>query len=189
MEELDKKDMEIKNLNKEELLNLKQEIEDRIKTIEVKEVEVKKDTLLSLKKGDKIFGIRLSYGGHRLKEPNELNGLVDIIDYCGIVDVSLNDQKDSFSISISHPTEAFGIRTTLLKKEYENEYCYLSINLMKTGYDAFYTLKPKTWKEDLKRMLYSDIEYRKNRLQEDIDLLNSKLDLFINSEKKINEYI
>ena len=92
--------MEIKNLSKEELVNLKQEIEDRIKTMEIKEVELKKGTILSLKNGDKIFGIRLSFGGHRLKEPDELNGLVDIIDYCNIEGVNLKYGKDVFSISI-----------------------------------------------------------------------------------------
>lgn len=181
--------MEIKNLSKEELVNLKQEIENRLKTIEIKEVEVKKGSLLSLKNGDKIFGIRLSFGGHRLKEPDELNGLVDIIDYCNIEDVNLKDGKDSFSMSISHPTKPFGVSTTLSKKDYENEYCYLTIDTMKTGYDAFYTLKPKTWKEDLIRMLNRNIENRKKYFQEDLDLLNSKLELFINSEEKINEYI
>lgn len=181
--------MEIKNLSKEELVNLKQEIEDRIKTLEIKEVEVKKGSLLSLKKGDKIFGIRLSFGGHRLKEPDELNGLVDIIDYCNIEDINLKDGKDTFIISISHPTKPFGISTTLLKKDYENEHCYLSIDLMKTGYDGFYTLKPKTWKEDLIRMLNRNIQSRKKNFQEDLDLLNSKLELFINSKEKINEYI
>ena len=181
--------MEIKKLSKEELVNLKQEIEDRIKTIEIKEVEVKSGSLLSLKNGDKIFGIRLSFGAHRLKEPDELNGLVDIIDYCNIEDVNLKDRKDVFSISISHPTKPFGISTTLLKKDYENEHCYLLIDLMKTGYDGFFTLKPKTWKEDLIRMLNRNIENRKKYFQEDLDLLNSKLELFINSEEKINEHI
>lgn len=60
---------------------------------------------------------------------------------------------------------------------------------MKTGYDGFYTLKPKTWKEDLIRLLNRNIENRKKYFQEDLDLLNSKLELFINSEEKINEYI
>jgi hypothetical protein len=181
--------MEIKNLNKEELVNLKQEIEDRLKTIEIKEVKIKKGSILSLKNGDKIFGIRLSFGGHRLKEPDELNGAVDIIDYCVVTDINLRGKSDDFRISISHPTEPFGISTTLLKKDYESEYCYLNLDTMKTGYDGFYTLKPKTWKEDLIRQVNIDIENRKKYLQEDLNLLNSKLELFINSEEKINEYI
>ena len=181
--------MEIKNLSKEELVNLKQEIEDRIKTMEIKEVELKKGTILSLKNGDKIFGIRLSFGGHRLKEPDELNGLVDIIDYCNIEGVNLKYGKDVFSISISHQTKPFGISTTLLKKDYENEHCYLSLDTMKTGYDGFYTLKPENWKEDLIRLFNKQIENRKKYFQIDLDVLDSKLKLLIDSEEKINEYI
>lgn len=181
--------MEIKNLNKEELVNLKQEIEDRLKTIEIKEVEIKKGSFLSLKHGDKIFGIRLSFDGHRLKEPDELNGVVDIIDYCDVTDMNLRGNSEDFRISISHPTKQFGISTTLDKKDYEYEHCYLNLDTMKTGYDGFYTLKPKTWKEDLIRMLNINIENRKKYFQEDLDLLNSKLELFINSEEKINEHI
>jgi hypothetical protein len=181
--------MDIKNLSKEELVNLKQEIEDRIKTIEIKEVKVKKGSILSLKNGDKIFGISLSFGGHRLEEPKELNGVVDIIDYCVVTDMNLRGGSDNFRISISHPTKPFGISVTLDKKDYEYEHCYLDIDTMKTGYNGFYTLKPKTWKEDLIRMLNRNIENRKKYFQEDLELLNSKLELFINSEEKINEHI
>jgi hypothetical protein len=109
--------MEINNLSKEELVKLKQEVDDRLKTIEVKEIKPKEGTILSLKQGDKIFGIRLSFGGHRLQEPNELNGEVDIIDYCNIEGLSLKDKSDDFSISISHPTKPFGISTTLTKED------------------------------------------------------------------------
>ena len=181
--------MEIKNLNKEGLVNLKQEIEDRLKIIEIKEVEIEKESILSLEKGDKIFGIRLSFGGHRLEEPDELNGAVDIIDHCIVTDVSLDEEGDVFRINISHPTEALGISAPLLKKEYESEHCYLKLSTMKTGYNAFYTLKPKTWKEDLIRLLNKNIEDRKKYFQRDLELLNSKVDLFIASEEKINEYI
>ena len=181
--------MEINNLSKKELVRLKQEVDDRLKTIEVKETKPKKGTILSLKQGDKIFGIRLSFGGHRLKEPDELNGEVDIIDYCNIEGLSLKDKSDNFSISISHPTKPFGISTTLRKEDYIEEHCYLCIDLMKTGYDGFYTLKPKTWKEDLIRMLSKNIEDRKKYFQQDLEILESKLNLFIQSEDKIKEYI
>ncbi len=181
--------MEINNLSKKELVRLKQEVDDRLKTIEVKETKPKKGTILSLKQGDKIFGIRLSFGGHRLKEPDELNGEVDIIDYCNIEGLSLKDKSDNFSISISHPTKPFGISTTLRKEDYIDEHCYLCIDLMKTGYDGFYTLKPKTWKEDLIRMLSKNIEDRKKYFQQDLEILESKLNLFLQSEEKIKEYI
>ena len=181
--------MEINNLSKEELVKLKQEVDDRLKTIEVKEIKPKKGTILSLKQGDKIFGIRLSFGGHRLKEPNELNGVVDVIDYCEVTENNLRGKSNDFRISISHPEVPFGISTTLTKEDYIDEHCYLVIDTMKTGYDGFYTLKPEIWKEDLIRMLNKNIESRKKYFHEDLKILESKLGLFIQSEEEINEHI
>ena len=180
--------MEINNLSKEELVKLKQDVDDRLKTIDTKETKPNKGTILSLKHGDKIFGIRLSFGGHRLKKPDELNGSVDIIDYCNIDGISLKENGD-FSIGISHPTKPFGISITLEKEDYIEEHCYLSMDLMKTGYDGFFTLKPETWKVDLVRMLNKQIENRKKYFQKDLELLESKLELFLKSEDKINEHI
>jgi hypothetical protein len=181
--------MKIDNLSKEELVKLKQDIDNRLKIIEVKNTKPNNGTILSLKMGDKIFGIRLSFGGHRLVEPKELNGEVDIIDYCDITGMDLRGDSDNFRISISHPEGGFGISTTLNKNEYMNEHCLLSIDTMKTGYDGFYTLKPETWKKDLKRMFdenLKDIEYN---YQKELEILQNKLNLFFDSEEKINQYI
>ena len=179
--------MEIKKLSKEELVSLRQEIDDRLKVVEIKEEKIKRGKILSLKNGDKIFGIRLSFNGHRLKEPNELNGVVDIIDYCNVKEMNLGDE--AFFISVSHPTKPFGTSITLLKKHYENEHCFLLTDLMKTGYDGFFTLKPKTWKEDLIKTFHNRIVNHTMCFQKDLDLLNDKLKLFINSEAKINDHI
>lgn len=180
--------MDINNLSKEELVKLRQDVDDRLKTIEIKNTKPKKD-LMSLKKGDKILGIRLLFGGHRLVEPEELNGNVDIVDYCNIEGIDLNYDKDIFGISILHPTKPFGISTTLNKEEYLDEHCYLNIDTFKTGYDGFYTLKPETWKEDLIRMFNKIVEYRKEYFQKELNILKSKVTLFIDAEKKINEHI
>jgi hypothetical protein len=181
--------MEINNLSKEELVKLKSEIDSKLNKIEVKTTKPVKGTILSLKKDDKIFGIRLSFGPHRLEEPNELNGLVDIIDYCEVTDNDLRGKSYDFRINISHPNKPFGIGITLTKDDYKNEHCLLGIDTNKTGYDSFFTLKPETWKEDLIRLLNENIENRKKYFQKDLDLLESKLDLFIQSQDKINEYI
>jgi hypothetical protein len=195
--------LEINNLSKKELVKLKQEIDDRLKTIEVKEIKPKKGTILSLKQGDKIFGIRLSFGGirlsfgghrlsfggHRLVEPKVLNGKVDVIDYCEITGIDLRDDSDDFRISILHPEIPFDIGTTLYKDDYKDEHCYLDIDTMKTGYDGFYTLKPENWKEDLLRMSNKNIENRKRYFQQNLEILEGKLNLFIQSENKINEHI
>lgn len=181
--------MDINNLSKEELVKLRQDVDDRLKTIEIKNTKPKKRSLMSLKKGDKILGIRLSFGGHRLVEPEELNGDVDIVDYCKIEEMDLTYNKDIFGISISHPTKPFGISRSLCKEEYLDEHCYLCIDTMKTGYDGFYTLKPETWKEDLVRMFNKTVETKKKYFQEELNILESKVKLFIDAEKKINEHI
>jgi hypothetical protein len=181
--------MEINNLTKEELVKLKNEVDNKLKTIDVKITKPKNGTILSLKNKDKIFGIRLSFGGHRLNEPEELNGVVDIIDYCEVTENDLRGDSNDFRIRISHPEVPFGISTTLSKDYYKDEHCLLSIDIMKTGYDGFFTLKPEIWKEDLIRMLNKNIENRKKYFQEDLEILESKLNLFIQSEEKINEHI
>jgi hypothetical protein len=192
--------MKLEKLSKEELVKLKEDIDNRLKTIKIKTTKPKNGTILSLKEKDKIFGIRLSFGGHRLVEPKELNGEVDVIDYCEITGIDLRGDSDDFRISISHPEVPFGISTTLYKDDYKDEYCYLNIDTMKSGYDGFYTLKPENWKEDLKRMFeihlknkekyyQQDLKNKEKYYQQDLKILKDKLNLFIQSEDKINEHI
>ncbi len=182
--------MNIDNLNKEELVKLRQDINNRLQTIEVKSaIKPDKESILSLQKGDKIFGIRLSLGGHRLEDPIELEGCVDIVDYCYVAGIDLRENSETFRISISHPTKPFGISTTLNKEKYITEYCYLSIDLIKTGYDGFYTLKPENWKEDLIRVFNKHLEIRKKVFEQDLNILNAKINLILESEKLINQYI
>lgn len=179
----------IKKLSKEELVKLKQEIDNRLKIIKIKSTKPKKGTILSLKDGDKILGIRLSFGGHRLAEPKELIGEVDAIDYCAIDGVDLRGNSDEFRITISHPEIPMGISTTLLKERYKDEHCLLIINTMKSGYDAFYTLKPKTWKQDLKRMYDKHLKNIERYYQEELGIYEKKLNIFLESEEKINDSI
>lgn len=151
--------------------------------------EKKRGTLLSLRNGDKIFGIRLSFNGHRLKEPDELSGHVDIVGYCDIENMDLRSDGEDFRISISHPTEPFGVTITLPKSEYEEEHCYLHIDTMKSGYDGFYTLNPENWKKDLIEAHKKVIKNRKKNHQKNLDILDSKIQLFMESEVKINEHL
>ena len=157
------------------------------KPMVIKNTNNLKSNILSLKQNDKIFGLRLSFGGHRLEEPKELNGEVDIVDYCEITSMDLRGNSDDFRVGISHDEVPFGLTTTLNKKEYMCEHCLLSINTMKTGYDSFYTLKPESWKEDLIRMFNKNTENRKKHFEIETDILKSKVDLFIESGKKINK--
>jgi hypothetical protein len=152
----------------------------------MKTTKPKNGSILSLKHKDKIFGIRLSFGGHSATEPKELSGEVDVIDYCDITSIDLRDDSDYFRISISHPTVSFGISTTLYKDHYIDEHCYLNLDTMKTGYDGFYTLKPENWKEDLNRMFDLHLKKKENQYQQELKIYQDKFNLFMDSEQKIN---
>jgi len=123
-------------------------------------------------------------GGHRLAEPKELNGEVDLIDYCDVIDVYLYDNSDKLRIHISHPTEVFGFNGPLWNCK--NEHCFLCMGELKTGYDCFYTLKPDTWKKDLKRMYESALIDKENNYQEELRTFANKLNIFFDAEEKIN---
>ena len=179
----------LEKLTKEELIKLKNDVDINLKAIEIKTTKPKNGTILSLKHKDKIFGIRLSFGAHRLEEPTELNGAVDAIDYCEVGEIELRRDSDNFRISISHPEVAFGISTTLMKDDYKDDHCLLNIGTMKTGYDAFYTLKPKTWKKDLKRMFKQHLKHIDKYHQENLKIYQNKLNLFLDSEEKVNKLI
>ncbi len=185
---------ELKELNKEELLDLKKKINNRLKSIKTK--EQKKDTLMDLKTNDKIFGIRLSMGGHRMVDPEVPHGEVDIIDYCVIEGNNLKWGKnggsgddDAFRLIISHKKEPFGVSTTLSKEEHGDKHYLLCIDTMFSGYDSFYTLKPERWKEDLKKA-YKERMERVNRYhQSNLDKYKQKLDWFLEGEEMVNEHI
>lgn len=144
-----------------------------------------KDAILDLRVGDEIFGVRLSFGGHSLLEPKELNGKVDVTDYCVVQDVNLRGDSDDFRINISYPSESigFGIETTLLKEIYMTEYCMLYMNTFNTGYDQFYTLKPKIWKDDFKRLYQQKLKQENENFQHRLKIFDCKFDMFLNNHK------
>jgi hypothetical protein len=140
----------------------------------------KKNDILSLKTGDKIFGIRLSFGPHRLQDPKELDGKVDIMDYCY---ASATDRNDGyFHLNISYHHKDFGLSVVLNIEEYINEYYYLNMDYMKSGYDAFYTLKPETWKSDIILAHTKFVNSRYAKFQEYLEIYNKKLKLFTQPE-------
>lgn len=178
--------MELNNLSKKDLIKLKKDIDEILKVIDVRKIKSNKTSLRDLKVGDKILGIRLTLGGHSLKEPSFLDGSVDIIDYCNIS--ALNIGENSARLGISHPDRPFGITTTIDLDQLD-DHCYLNVNLFKSGYDGFYTLKPETWKQDITRLLEESINRSRKNFEEDLNLLRAKVNLFIQAEEKINQYI
>lgn len=183
--------MELNKLSKQELIDLKGSIDLELHKIETRNAKIilNKGSLLGLTGGDKIFGIRLSFGGHRLVDPEELNGVVDIIDYC---DIDNNDLRGSnskdFRLSISRQGGGFGISTTLNKEEYATEHCLLNMDTGKSGYDGFYTLKPESWKEDLKRAYQKKLTSIEMYHKKELSIYEAKLNMFLESEDTINQY-
>ncbi len=186
--------MKISGLKKQELVRLKNQVDTELKKLADLEEnranakKIKKGTIGSLRSGDKIFGIRLSFGGHRLVDPEELIGEIDIISYCDVESNEISNDGD-MRISISHPKEAFGIASTLDRKIYENDHCLLFIDSMKSGYDSFYTLKPETWKKDLRRSFSMVIKMLNDRHAEELMVREKKLDMFFSNTRKINQRI
>lgn len=199
----------IDNLDERELLILQDEVNNRIEKIQkekqkIREEEqdninrknnVKNKTKLSqLTDRDRIFGIRFSCakreGTTYLKQLGA-NWSVDFIDYCdvkGYTDKKYRKDSDYNNISISHKKEPWGISTSISDEEAEKPYL-LSIDTSPTGYDSFYTLSPETWKVDIQKAFddlskkikqYQKIEHKK---------MAEKIQLVLNSETKINDFI
>jgi hypothetical protein len=183
--------MEINKMSKEDLIKLKTKVNDQLKRIKANSnAKIESNTILSLKKGDNIFGIRLSFGGHTLEEPKELIGKVDIADYCIVNNMNaVNDgEGERYRLGISHPTACFGTVCTVYKEDYKNgEYCMLHVDTMKRGYDSFYTLKPESWKEDLKRKFEWRMKLEKENHLRNLEIYQTKLNMFLKGEEKINK--
>lgn len=101
----------------------------------------------------------------------------------------MRDDTDDFRIDISHPTECVGFSCTLYKKDYIDEHCLLFMKDFKSGYDAFYTLKPKSWKKDLIRLYHEKLEHVESYHQKVLSLYDSNINIILNAEDKINQYI
>ena len=191
------KENEFRNLSKKELFNLKDNIDNRLKSIleeEKKEAKKKKkkEKIIDLISGDKIFGIRLSSGSHRLVDPKELNCEVDIIDYCKVEGNDIRtsgEYEGTFRLSISHELKSFGNSSTLDTKLHGDKHYVLFMDTSYSGYDSFYTLRPESWKEDLDKAYKELVRKREQYYHEELSKLDNKMTFFLSSEKKINEHI
>jgi len=150
--------MNLKKLNKQELINLKSEIDKEIKEINefeknkklLKSQEFKKKTKLShLNHKDKIFCVDFKKKIHNY-------------DY---VDISIYDEKDGYvKYSTSHKTKPFGVSSSFETKYLDKHY-FLDIFCCDSMY--FFTLKPKDFKKDLK-LAFAEYEktVKENHLNE-----------------------
>jgi hypothetical protein len=190
------------NLTENELLDLKNQITGKIKKIKEAEKEeidrknsVKNKTKLSqLTSQDRIFGIRISGNiGHRMVESNEdisTTWKVDIVDYCNVTEYTDKSRRGSewHRINISHPTESFGLGTSLSDEEVD-KYYILAIDISSNGYNQFYTLRPETWETDIIIAFNELLEAKRTYFERDCNKLTEKFNIFIKEKEKIDNFI
>lgn len=168
--------MDLKTLNKAELLKIKEDVELELKNIDrIKKdsKSLKKGTLSSLKNGDKIFCI--CFHGSKIFN----------IDYVNITFYKIDGDEKWLKYSTSHPQKPMG-ESSGIEYECMDKHYYLHESCSRF---SFYTLKPENWREDLKLELKRHTENREIKFKEEMmlfsnninDLLDDKeVDVFIN---------
>ncbi len=162
--------MDLNKLKKDELLKLKDDIDSQLKYIDSLKKDIKlsneKNRLLDLKHDDKIFCI--DFRGSEIFH----------MDYVKI-NFRKQDDKDYINFSTKHDTKNIGCSSILLEESMDKHY-FLS-EFYSSMY--FFTLKPESWREDLKNELERTIKNKRVYFNEEI----SKLKNTINSLIKSNE--
>ena len=170
--ESNKKNMDIKNLKKEELLIMREEIDSQLKYIDEIKIEIKKSkekkSLSDLKKGDKIFCINF-YGSK-----------IYHMDY---VEINFHKQdKENYvgwtNFSTKHNIKPMGC-SSCLKDECMYNHFFLS-EFSSSNY--FFTLKPQSWKEDLNSELVRLIKLKEENFNKDIDKFKQVINNLIDCE-------
>ena len=130
--------MNLKKMNREELLKMKFDIEEQLNFVDSIKTEIKvsseKNCLSDLKKNDKIFVI------------NFRDGKIYHMDYVKI-NFSKSERDEYFNFSTEHDTKPMGCSSVVSGECMSNHY-FLSEFCSNIFY--FFTLKPESWKDDLK---------------------------------------
>jgi hypothetical protein len=185
--------MNFEKCNYSELKRLKDAIEKEIAEREVLEKladssKTLKEELADLRSGDHILGISLSSRGHRLVDPEELSGSVDIIDFCSVESNQLRTGSKSIVISITDTKGRGFVITTGISIE-DRPHCFLSLDTAKSGYDSFYTLRPKSWREDLESEYLNRLKLELISYKRDVSILDSKYHMFLEAGDRIDKVV
>lgn len=165
--------MNIDNLTKGELLKIRDDINSRLEYInELKETKKNSkdiNTLSDIGKNDKIFSINF-YGSKKYQ-----------MDYVKIT-FNKRDDTDWINFSTSHDTKPIGC-SSALRKECMGNHFFLS-EFCSSMY--FFTLKPESWKEDLKSELIRLTRFKENNFKNEIKKFEDKVnDIIGNNEVDI----
>lgn len=164
--------MDIKKLKKEELLKMRDEINSQLKYIDEFKKEVKKPkektSLLDLNKNDKIFCIH--FFGSKIYNMDYVEISFykkDTEDYVGWTNFS----------AASHNTNLIGC-SSCLKDECMYNHFFLSEFSSSSFY--FFTLKPQSWKDDLKSEVIRLVKSKEENFNKDILKFKDSINNLIN---------
>ena len=159
--------MDLKKMNKDEHLKLKSEVSEQLKFIDNFKTEIKsskqKNCLSDLKKNDKIFCVIFS------------KSKIWNIDYVKIEFYERKNDTYWMNYSTSHDTKPMG-SSSCVAVECMNRHYFLS-----DSYSCmhFYTLKPESWKEDLKSEIDRLSKRKKKNFNEELKAFKTNVSSFI----------
>jgi hypothetical protein len=175
--------MDIKKLNKEELLQLKEDIQSQLNYIDTLKVKIKtsknKSRLLDLQKDDQIFCI--DFNGSKIHHMDYVK-----INFNKKPKIGFNE--DWTDVSAAHDTKPMGCSTSIKDECMYNHYflCEFCSSM------HFYTLKPENWKIDLKLEQDRLIKFKRKIFNENIKEFKDKINNLIKSNnvnKIIKDYL
>lgn len=175
---MEKINIELENLTKPELLKLKEDIESQLKYIddlnglgpEIKP-SLAKNKLSDLKPNDLIFCI--NFDGRKIYQ----------MDYVKITFNKKND-KDWTNFRAEHDTKPMGCSSSMDTESMNNHY-FLS-EFSSSMY--FFTLKPQTWKTDLKSEAQRLVKIKKEYNNKNIKIFKTKISDLIKAANKLDAY-
>lgn len=163
--------MDIKNLNKNELLSLKTEIDTQLEYINKVERLKNKTTLSELKDNDEIYCINFNNSGYNQ------------YDFVKIKIHPLSDDREDYVIySTKHNSKPMGCSASFHKNYFKKHYF---LGEFSSGTFFFLTLKPENWKEDLKLALDFQIELRRENFEKEVQKTINTVTDFINLDNVI----
>jgi len=165
--------MNLKILKKEELIKLKEDIDLELEFINNIKTNIKKSNekniLSDLNQNDKILCI--CFNGSKIHS----------MDYVKI-SFGKGTNPDYTQFSTTHDTKSIGCSSSF-KNDRMTNHCFLS-DFLSCMY--FFTLKPETWKDDLKIELELLIKSRKKNFDKDMKSIKNKVKDFINNNDEVD---
>lgn len=169
-------DIDIKKLKKDELLKLREQLDEQLFQIDSLKFEMKslgeKKRLLDLVKGDKIFAVSFSR---------------DFVYNSGFVEMEFSPRSDErwTNFTSTHDTKPLGCSSAILTECLLNHCC---LSEFSDSYMYFFTINPKTWKEDLRSEIKRISKNKKAYFNEDLNKFQDNINTFIKSNY-VSEFI